>query len=105
MVKKNQESNKIGRKYDAERDNLWRTVLALRNLDEARAFFRDLLTESEIEEFARRWQAAQFLAKGVSYKEVARRTWLTPRTIARIKKWLVGGKGGYQLMINRMRRI
>ncbi|MEK7212207.1 MAG: YerC/YecD family TrpR-related protein [Patescibacteria group bacterium] len=82
-------------------DNLFRAVLALRNTEEARRFFRDLLTENEILEFARRWKAARLLASGVPYREIGRQTWLSPRTIARVHKWLEHGKGGYRLILER----
>ena len=54
-------------------DSLARAVLALRNKAEAKKFLRDLLTAG-----------------------------LSPRTIARISRWLNKGMGGYRLMINRL---
>ena len=36
-------------------ENLLRAVLELKNLPEAKSFFRDLLTESELEEFGNRF--------------------------------------------------
>lgn len=91
-----------GKWINEDTDDLFGAILALRNLDEARNFFRDLLTENEILEFARRWKAARLLAKGIPYREVGRRTWLSSRTIARVQKWLKHGTGGYQTLIQRL---
>jgi TrpR-related protein YerC/YecD len=85
-------------------DELFRAILKLETLDEARNFFRDLLTEKEIIEFGQRWKAARLLARGVPYSEIGRRTWMSSATIARIQKWLKGGRGGYRAMLKRIAR-
>lgn len=91
----------MGGTKDDITEDLYRTVLALGNLDEARQFFRDLLTEKEISEFSRRWQAARMLDGNVPYSEIVRETGLSSTTVARISKWLNGRIGGYRLMINK----
>jgi len=63
-------------------------------------FLRDLLTESEIEELARRWQAAQMLDQKVSYSQIVKKTGLSSTTVARISKWLNSGAGGYRLVLD-----
>lgn len=82
-------------------ENLLGAILRLRNIQEAKKFFRDLLTEQEIIEFAKRWQAAQMLSKKVPYSEIENRTGLSSTTVARISRWLNKGMGGYKLMISR----
>ncbi|MEX2115973.1 MAG: YerC/YecD family TrpR-related protein [Bacteroidota bacterium] len=84
-------------------DRLYAAVLRLRNLDECRCFLRDLLTETEIHEFAQRWKAAQMLEARLPYKTIERETGLSSRTIARVQKWIKNGRGGYRLMLRRMR--
>jgi|SRR3989344_2193268 len=83
-------------------ENLLETILGIEDLKEAKAFFRDLLTPSELEEFGNRWQAAQMLNEKVSYNRIVRETGLSTTTIARISKWLKRGRGGYKLMLKRM---
>lgn len=80
---------------------LFQAILALKNLTEAKAFFRDLLTEVEIKEFSNRWLAVQMLNAKVSYTIIQKQTGLSSTTIARISKWLQTGKGGYKLMLKR----
>jgi TrpR-related protein YerC/YecD len=92
-----------GIKWDNPKtENLFQAVLKLRNLGETKKFFRDLLTEDELAEFAARWQTAQMLDKKISYTTIRGKTGLSPRTIARISSWLKNGIGGYRLMLNRM---
>ena len=79
--------------------DLFEAVLCLESLDEAKAFFRDLLTAEEIVEFSKRWQAAQMLDRGATYTEIVKKTGLSSRTVARISKWLRGGKRGYKRAI------
>lgn len=76
--------------------------MALKNTAEAKRFFRDLLTEQEIIEFGKRWQAAQMLSQKIPYSKIEKETGLSSTTIARISKWLNRGMGGYKLMIKRV---
>lgn len=79
-------------------------ILSLKNLDEAERFFRDLLTVEEIREFGKRWQAARMIAKGVSYRNVAKETGLSTATVTRVAKWLKKGMGGYTLVLKHLGR-
>jgi TrpR-related protein YerC/YecD len=83
-------------------DNLLKAILLLRTKGESQKFLRDLLTEQEIFEFARRWEAAQLLNAGTSYLTIEKTTGLSSTTIARISKWLNNGSGGYQLMLKKI---
>lgn len=83
-------------------DNLFSSILKLKTLDEARRFFRDLLTEQEIEEFASRWKVAQMLAENTPYSQIEKDTGMSSTTIARISKWLNEGMGGYGLLIKKL---
>ena len=87
-----------------EIDGLYKAVLRLETLDDCRKFFRDLLTETEIREFAERWKAARMLADGIPYTTIAEQTGLSSRTIARVGRWLKRGKGGYHLILQRLQR-
>lgn len=83
-------------------ENLFEAIIKIKNLKEAKDFFRDLLTEQEIIEFGKRWQAAQMLAQKISYSKIEKETGLSSTTVARISKWLKRGMGGYKLMIKRL---
>lgn len=87
---------------NTQSEALFKVVLGLKDLGEAKRFFRDLLTDKEIIEFATRWQVAQMLDKEVPYSQIENETGLSSTTVARVSKWLNSGKGGYKLMINRL---
>ncbi len=83
-------------------DDLYLVITRLESLEECRRFFRDLLTETEIREFAERWKVARMLTQGVPYTTIEEETGLSSRTIARVHKWVKQGKGGYMMMLKRL---
>jgi len=82
--------------------DLYKAILKLQDLDEARRFFRDLLTEQEIIEFSKRWQTARMLDAKKPYSEIEEETGLSSATVARISKWLNNGCGGYRSLLNKI---
>ncbi len=84
-----------------ELDDLLGAVLTLATVEEAAAFFRDLCTLRELEEFAQRWTVARLLDEGLPYREIAERTGASTATVTRISQWLRHGMGGYRLIIDR----
>ncbi len=82
-------------------DELYSAVLSLKNLNEAKSFFRDLLTEGEIKEFAERWKVAAMIANKVPYTSIIDETGLSSRTVARVARWVKKGMGGYRLILRR----
>ncbi len=82
-------------------DDLYSAVLSLKNLSEAKSFFRDLLTEGEIREFAERWKVAAMIANKVPYTTIIGETGLSSRTVARVARWVKKGMGGYRLILRR----
>ncbi|MEK7158019.1 MAG: YerC/YecD family TrpR-related protein [Patescibacteria group bacterium] len=85
-----------------DKTRLIQAILALETESEARRFLRDLMTENEIEEFAKRLKAAAMLAEGASYVAIEKDTGLSSTTIARVAKWLNGKAGGYRAVINKL---
>lgn len=88
--------------YNSNTKDLFRAILALRNINEAKKFFRDLLTKQEIIEFGKRWQAAKMLSKKIPYPVIEKETGLSSTTIARVSKWLNRGMNGYKLILKRV---
>ena len=77
-------------------------ILTLKNTEEAERFLRDLMTKSEIKEFANRLEAARLLSIDVQYNAITESTGLSSATVARIAKWLKGSLGGYRLILSRL---
>lgn len=88
-------------KSNSSSEGLYTAILSLKTLDEAKRFFRDLLTEEEIEEFSKRWEVARMLDKNIPYTAIQDKTGLSSTTVARISRWLRKGKGGYRLVLDR----
>lgn len=65
-------------------------------------FLRDLMTESEIEEFSNRLEIARLLKQGVSYAKVAKQVGVSTTTVTRVAHWLFKGCGGYQMVLNKL---
>lgn len=85
-----------------ENSQLIDAFLILKNKEQAEFFIRDLMTQGEIEEFARRLEAALLLTRSVQYCEIIEKTGLSSTTIARISKWLKGPLGGYRLVLSKL---
>ena len=82
-------------------DDVLDAILRLENVDEARRFFRDLCTPSELEAMAQRWSVVRLLELGLPYQEVSRRTGASTTTVTRVAHWLKRGEGGYRLALER----
>lgn len=78
-------------------------MLLIENKSEAKRFFRDLLTESELIEFGNRWKAARMLDRNIKYTEIEKETGLSSTTVARVSDWLSKGMGGYRLILKRIK--
>lgn len=87
---------------EADKERLVEALLALETPDEARRFLRDLMTESEIDEFSKRLQAAEMLTQKVPYSDIEKTTGLSSTTVARVSKWLNRGEGGYTAIIAKL---
>jgi len=89
--------------WDAKNRRLADALTLLNSPEDARHFLRDLLTEAEISEFARRLKAADMLSRGMSYKKVEKETGFSSATVARVSKWLRHGEGGYVAVLKRLK--
>ncbi len=83
-------------------EELYTVILKLETLSECKKFFRDLLTAKEINDITERWKIAKMLANGVPYSQIESELGISSTTIARVHKWLKGGKGGYLMMMQRL---
>jgi TrpR-related protein YerC/YecD len=81
---------------------LIQAILALKTEDKAERFLRDLMTEKEIGEFAKRLKAAEMLTKKIPYSVIESETGLSSTTVARVAKWLNGKGGGYRAIISKL---
>ncbi len=104
---------------DAEKNGIWAEIekkspdliqafLSLKNEDELKAFFRDLMSERDLREFAMRWEIAKMLDEGMSFTQIQEK-WdgderVSANTITKINRWLKEGCGGYKMLIDRLKK-
>jgi TrpR-related protein YerC/YecD len=81
---------------------LFEAIRMIETPEEAANFFRDLLTMSELTEFANRWQMVKMLSEGAPYLEIAQTLGVSTTTVARVAHWLNDGFGGYQKIIGKI---
>jgi len=89
-------------KFDKKTDALFNAIISLKSVKEAECFFRDLCTAEELKEMSERWEIAQRLNMGISYREIAEKLKVSTTTVSRVALWLKNGTGGYETMLNRM---
>lgn len=97
---------------DAEKNNIWSELkspdlidafLSLKNKDELKAFFRDIMSERDLRELDMRWEVAKKLDAGIPFLQIQEETGQSPVTITKINRWLTEGCGGYKMLIERMK--
>ena len=97
--------NNVRKINEAKLNNLWQAVLMLKNSKECASFFRDLCTTEELRAISERWQAAQKIAKNESYRQIANDIGISVTTVTRVANWLKNGKGGYRLILKRLKLL
>lgn len=85
-----------------QNQRLIQAILALKTADEAKRFLRDLMTEGEIQECAKRLKTAEMLSNKLPYSAIEKETGFSSTTVARVAKWLNTGEGGYRSMIAKL---
>ena len=80
---------------------LYGAILALRDLEECRSFFRDLCTPAELQAMADRWAVVELLRAGLPYREIHRQTGVSVTTVGRVARFLTSGNGGYRAIAAR----
>jgi TrpR-related protein YerC/YecD len=85
--------------------DLFRAVLELRTEEECSAFFQDLCTAAEVEEFADRWRVAQMLVKDMSYRQIADEANVSTTTVGRVARFLHNGHDGYKIILERLGKL
>ena len=91
-------------KNDINVEYLYRALMMAQNIEECRNFMEDLCTISELQEMARRLQAARMLKKNYVYSEIAEQTGLSTATISRVNRCLKYGSDGYLRILERLEK-
>lgn len=85
-------------------DQLFESILTLKDVEEAYIFFDDLCTVNEIQSLAQRLEVARLLRQGATYNQIETSTGASTATISRVKRCLNYGNDGYTLALDRLNR-
>lgn len=80
----------------ANSQELYRAILALKDEDECRRFFKDLCTIAELRAMEQRYDVAVLLEQGMVYSDILERTGASSATISRVNRALNYGEDGYK---------
>ena len=98
-----EEKNAIWAEIEEKSPDLIKVFLSIKDETELKAFFRDLMSERDLREFAMRWEVAKKLDAGETYEKIQAQSGEAMATIAKISRWLKEGCGGYRMMIDRFK--
>ena len=82
---------------------MYEAILSLKTVEECMAFFDDLCTVTELMALEQRYQVAACLNEGMIYNDILAETGASSATISRVNRSLQYGKGGYQIVFDRMK--
>ena len=83
-------------------DKLYEAILSLQTVEECKQFLEDLCSISELMAMEQRYQVASLLHQGMIYNDILAETGASSATISRVNRSLQYGKGGYELVFNRV---
>ena len=83
-------------------DLLYKAILMLETEEECYNF-QDLCTISEMRSMEQRFEVAKLLNEGMIYNDILERTGASSATISRVNRSLLGGAGGYESILEKMK--
>ncbi|MCY8012491.1 YerC/YecD family TrpR-related protein [Bacillus haynesii] len=86
-----------------ELDQLFQSILSLKDLEECYRFFDDLCTINEIQSLAQRLEVARMLRDGNTYHKIETETGASTATISRVKRCLNYGNDAYAMALDRVK--
>ncbi len=73
-----------GRTRKRHEDDLFATIMSLRDVRECRDFFKDLCTPAELQAIVDRWQVVKLLQQDLPYRRIHDLTGVSVTTIGRV---------------------
>jgi len=86
---------------DAE-EWLYQAIAAIQTPEEAKNFFQDLCTPTEIQAMADRWLVVGLIKQGIPYRQIYEMTGVSVTTVGRVARHAILGVGGYGLIYDRL---
>lgn len=89
--------------HDHLTDQLIKAIVSLKSEEDCYKFFEDICTISELKALAQRLEVARMLNEGCIYEAIVEKTGASTATISRVKRCLVYGADGYNLVMESIR--
>lgn len=89
-------------RFNKDVDTLFEAFLQLKDVDECRAFFKDLCTYQELNAMAQRMHVAMMLYTHHVFTDIVAETGASTATISRVNRTIKDGEDGYQIVFERM---
>ncbi len=83
--------------------NMYKAVLTLKDTKEAREFFEDVCSLSELRSMEQRFEVAEMLKEEKVYTEIMEKTGASSATVSRVKRMLFYGTGCLAKVLNRLK--
>ncbi len=83
---------------------MYQAILSLETVEECMQFFDDLCTVTELMALEQRYQVASCLHNGMIYNDILAETGASSATISRVNRSLQYGRGGYQIVFDRLEK-
>lgn len=84
--------------------NLYQAIATIKTPEEAKKFFQDLCTPTEIQAMADRWIVVDSIKIGKPYRQIYDETGVSVTTVGRVARCIMLGEGGYNLIYNRLEK-
>ncbi len=81
---------------------LYEAMILLETAIEAKKFFEDLCTPTEIQAMADRWRIVTLLKKHKSYRHISTMIRVSITTIGRVARCILLGSSGYNIIYQRL---
>lgn len=102
ITKDFKELSMIRKKNNGEYEQLYEAILALKTMDECKAFLEDICTINEMDSLAQRLEVAKMLRESKTYLDIAAETGASTATISRVNRALNYGSDGYDVVLKRI---
>lgn len=101
-IERNETNMQIEKIKGHQTDQLFKSILQLKDMDECYRFFDDLCTISEIQSLAQRFEVAHLLRMKKTYETIKKETGASTATISRVRRAFDYGNGTYDEMLGRL---
>ena len=85
-------------------DLLAKAFLSMKDEEECYRLFEDLVTIREVQDLSSRMEIAVMLSEKVTYGEIVEKTGASTATIGRVNRALNYGAGGYERVLERLKK-